>query len=107
MGRTTERRRRLALVWTSVGVNLGILGVFKYLNFFADSAVEVLDAIGWEADPITLNVILPVGISFYTFQTMSYTLDVYRERIEPTRDFVAFATYVAYFPQLVAGPIET
>ena len=106
LGRTNNPTRRKGLVWLSVAVNLGILGVFKYLNFFADSLTDVFDAIGWEADPFTLNVVLPVGISFYTFQTMSYTLDVYRRRIEPTRDLVAFATYVAYFPQLVAGPIE-
>jgi alginate O-acetyltransferase complex protein AlgI len=106
LGRTDGLRARRRLMWLSVAVNLGILGTFKYLNFFTDSLTNMFDAIGWEADPITLNVILPVGISFYTFQTMSYTLDVYRRRIEPTNDPVAFATYVAYFPQLVAGPIE-
>ncbi len=106
LGATDDIRRRRVLVWTSVAVNLGILGVFKYLNFFADSLTELFDAVGWQADPFTLDVVLPVGISFYTFQTMSYTLDVYRRRIAPTRDPVAFATYVAYFPQLVAGPIE-
>lgn len=106
LGSATDRRRRKRLMLTSVVVNLGILGVFKYLNFFSDSLTTLFEAIGWEADAITLTVILPVGISFYTFQTMSYTLDVYRERLAPTRDLVAFATYVAYFPQLVAGPIE-
>ncbi len=106
LGETDDDAKRRRLVLLSVMVNLGILGVFKYLNFFADSVTEVFSAFGLEADPITLNVVLPVGISFYTFQTMSYTLDVYRRRIEPTRDVIAFATYVAYFPQLVAGPIE-
>ncbi|MEQ8841155.1 MAG: MBOAT family O-acyltransferase [Acidimicrobiales bacterium] len=106
MAASDDDRRRKRLMLTSVAVNLGILGVFKYLNFFADSLTEMFDGLGWQADPFTLTVILPVGISFYTFQTMSYSLDVYRRRIEPTRDVVAFATYVAYFPQLVAGPIE-
>ena len=106
LGTTTKPAARTRLVWLSVAVNLGILGIFKYLNFFADSFTELMNGVGWEADPVTLNIVLPVGISFYTFQTMSYTLDVYRERIEPTTDIVAFGTYVAYFPQLVAGPIE-
>jgi len=97
---------RKFLVWSSVAVNLGILATFKYFGFFSDSAERILETLGFDASFATLNVLLPVGISFYTFQTMSYTLDVYRRRIEPTNDIVAFATYVAYFPQLVAGPIE-
>ena len=99
----TYRKRLLAL---SVGVNLGILGFFKYFNFFADSVVAVLGYLGLQADPITLNVILPVGISFYTFQTMSYSIDIYRQRLLPTKSLLNFAVYVAFFPQLVAGPIE-
>ena len=100
----TGHRRRLLVV--SLVVNLGLLATFKYFGFFADSFANLLDTFGLEADPITLEVILPVGISFYTFQTLSYTIDVMRGRIGATRDIVAFAAYVSYFPQLVAGPIE-
>lgn len=99
-----ERRR----VWLalSLGANLGMLGFFKYFNFFADNVHLVLSAIGLDVSPPVLRVILPVGISFYTFQALSYTIDVYRGRMEARRDFVTFATFVALFPQLVAGPIE-
>ncbi len=97
-------RKRLLLV--SVCLNLGLLGVFKYLGFFVDSFVDMATAIGFEAHRPTLGILLPVGISFYTFQTMSYTIDIYRRRLEPTRDFANFALFVAFFPQLVAGPIE-
>ncbi len=97
-------RKRLLLV--SVATNLGILGLFKYFNFFAESAVDLLNLVGFAADPVTLNIILPVGISFYTFQTMSYTIDVYRRKIPATDSLLDFAVFVAFFPQLVAGPIE-
>ncbi len=97
--------RRLWL-FVSLAVNLGALGFFKYYNFFADSLVEAFAALGVTLHARTLDVILPVGISFYTFQTLSYTVDVYRRQIEPTRDALAFFTFVAFFPQLVAGPIE-
>lgn len=97
---------RKALMLVSVVTNLGILGFFKYFNFFIDSAAALLETLGLEANLPALSIILPVGISFYTFQTMAYTIDVYREQMKPTRDFVAFAVYVCYFPQLVAGPIE-
>jgi alginate O-acetyltransferase complex protein AlgI len=100
-----ERRRRWALAASLIG-NLGILGTFKYFNFFVDSAVELIQWFGWHASRPALNLILPVGISFYTLQTMSYTIDVYKRRMPATRRFVDFAVYVAYFPQLVAGPIE-
>jgi D-alanyl-lipoteichoic acid acyltransferase DltB (MBOAT superfamily) len=100
-----DRRRRL-LVITSVGINLGILGFFKYFNFFADGLVDVLHVLGMEANPTTLRVVLPIGISFYTFQTMSYTIDIYRGALSPTRNLLNFAVFVAFFPQLVAGPIE-
>ena len=99
-------RQRKPLLWLSIAVNLGILGFFKYFNFFAASFADVVQAFGMEPNLPLLRVILPVGISFYTFQTMSYTLDVYRRQMEPTRDAVAFFAYVAFFPQLVAGPIE-
>ena len=99
-----KRRKRLLLL--SVCVNLGILGFFKYFNFFADSLAVLLAGIGFDADMPTLRIVLPVGISFYTFQTMSYTIDIYRRRLEPTRNFIDFALFVSFFPQLVAGPIE-
>ncbi|TWU35808.1 Peptidoglycan O-acetyltransferase [Novipirellula aureliae] len=98
-----ERSTRLRWLWVSVSVNLGVLGTFKYFNFFIDSIAPLLESVGWGAQ--TLNVILPVGISFYTFQTLSYTIDVYRQKLKPTEKLLNFALYVAFFPQLVAGPI--
>ena len=98
-------RKQFALISISVGVNFGILGFFKYFNFFIDSAVHVLDALGLSVTWPMLDIVLPVGISFYTFQTMNYTLDVYRKSIEPTRDLLTFSLFVAYFPHMVAGPI--
>jgi len=103
--RSNPDRRKLFL-GLSLATNLGILGFFKYFNFFAGSAERVFECFGMSADVFTLSIILPVGISSYTFQTPAYTIDVYRGQTEPTRDFVSFAVYVAYFPQLVAGPIE-
>jgi alginate O-acetyltransferase complex protein AlgI len=90
----------------SLVTNLGILGFFKYFDFFVTEAVHGLQAIGVDASASTLNIILPVGISFYTFQTLTYTIDIYRGHLKPTKDLLAFATFVAFFPQLVAGPIE-
>lgn len=101
-----SRLNKKAWLAFSLITNLGILGFFKYFDFFITEAVNGLSAIGVQADPWTLNVILPVGISFYTFQTLTYTIDIYRGKLEPTRDLTAFAAYVAFFPQLVAGPIE-
>lgn len=106
MGATTDVQARRRLLWVSMIVNLGILGFFKYFNFFVDSLAELVDVVGWSVDVMTLTIILPVGISFYTFQTMSYTIDVYRREMEPTENLLSFAVFVAYFPQLVAGPIE-
>lgn len=100
-----HRRRHIAL-WISLVTNLGSLGFFKYFNFFADNLVVLLQSVGIESVPRHLNIILPVGISFYTFQTMSYTLDIYRGQMKPTRSFLDFAAFVSFFPQLVAGPIE-
>ena len=99
----TIKKRYLII---SLVTNLGLLGAFKYFNFFSESFVNVLQAIGFNPDPVTLNVILPVGISFYTFQTLSYTIDVYRDKLKPAEDWIQFFTYVTFFPQLVAGPIE-
>jgi len=106
MVEATAPTRRKSLLLVSMGANLGILGFFKYYGFFVDSAVGLLAGLGLQPDIPVLNVILPVGISFYTFQTMSYTIDIYRGRLEPTRDFWGFALFVSFFPQLVAGPIE-
>jgi alginate O-acetyltransferase complex protein AlgI len=103
---STSVRARRWLLSISIVSNLSLLGFFKYFNFFVDSAVELLSGFGFHASPYTLQVILPVGISFYTFQSLSYTIDVYRRQMEPTRDPIAFFAYVAFFPQLVAGPIE-
>lgn len=97
---------RIALLWISIIVNLGFLGFFKYFNFFVDSFVDAFTFFGGNIKPNSLNIILPVGISFYTFQTLSYTIDVYKGKIEPTKDIIAFASFVTFFPQLVAGPIE-
>ncbi len=101
-----KNKQRKILLLISVLVNLGLLGVFKYYNFFIDNFTTVFSFFGNEIQSNTLDIILPVGISFYTFQTLSYTIDVYRKRLEPTKDFIAFSVFVSFFPQLVAGPIE-
>jgi len=101
-----ERKRKRLLV-ASMIFNLGMLGFFKYYNFFVDSWVNAFQTAGFEIEHTwTLQIVLPVGISFYTFQTMSYTIDVYRKNLRPTKDFISFASFVSFFPQLVAGPIE-
>ena len=94
-------------LWLAVSLvsNLGILGVFKYYNFFVDSAVELASQVGWSLSSTTRDIVLPVGISFYTFQTLSYTLDIYKRRLKPIHNLGDFALFVAFFPQLVAGPI--
>lgn len=103
----SSKNKQKLLLWGSVLFNLSVLGFFKYYNFFVDSWVELFSSLGYEIKSIwTLNIILPVGISFYTFQTMSYTIDIYRKKLEPTKDFISFASFVSFFPQLVAGPIE-
>lgn len=102
---STKRHRKMLLI-ISIIVNIGFLGVFKYFNFFVDSFVNAFDTVGIHFDSLTLNIILPVGISFYTFQTLSYTIDVFRKKLKPTNDILAFFAFVAFFPQLVAGPIE-
>ena len=95
-------------MWLTVSVvsNLGMLGFFKYFNFFAENLDRVLGPLGLSADWPVVTILLPMGISFYTFQTMSYTIDIYRDKLQPTRNFLNFAVFVSYFPQLVAGPIE-
>ena len=99
---TSSAKRKVAL-WGNIIVNLGILGVFKYYDFFAAELASILGVAG---DKFMLHLVLPVGISFYTFQALSYSIDVYKGRLTPTRDAVAFFAYIAFFPQLVAGPIE-
>ena len=105
MGRPASPPRRRLLLCLSLGFNLTLLGFFKYFNFFADNLHTMFGALGWQLDFVTLRVLLPIGISFYTFVTMSYVIDVYRREIAPTRDLLDFAVFVAYFPHLVAGPI--
>jgi alginate O-acetyltransferase complex protein AlgI len=105
--RTEDKQsKRKVLLWTSIVVNLGFLGFFKYYNFFLENFVDAFSLFGMQINANSLNIILPVGISFYTFQTLSYTIDVYRKKLEPTQDFMAFSAFVCFFPQLVAGPIE-
>ena len=106
LSKTDDDKKRKGLLWISMLVNLGFLGFFKYYNFFAESFADAFTLFGSHIDPTRLNIILPVGISFYTFQTMSYTIDVYKKKLEPTKDMIAFFAFVSFFPQLVAGPIE-
>lgn len=101
-----NRQKRRMLLLCSILVNLGILGFFKYFNFFVDNFVDVFSIFGKEFNPFTLHIVLPVGISFYTFQALSYTIDVYRKKLEPTRNVIDFFAFISFFPQLVAGPIE-
>lgn len=93
-------------LWLSVVVNLGFLGVFKYYNFFTASFVSLFKHIGWEFNPVMINVILPVGISFYTFHGLSYVIDIYNTKIKAEKSFIDYALFVSFFPLLVAGPIE-
>ena len=105
--KSQDQKVKKIYLWVSVLCNLGLLGFFKYFNFFIDSWIDLLGSFGYEQKSVwTLNVILPVGISFYTFQTMSYSFDIYYKKLKPTKDFISFASFVSFFPQLVAGPIE-
>ncbi len=97
---------RKLLLGISIFVNLGLLCFFKYYNFFLDNFVAAFSFFGADIKPHSLNIILPVGISFFTFQTLSYTIDAYKRKLEPTKNFLAFAAFVSFFPQLLAGPIE-
>jgi D-alanyl-lipoteichoic acid acyltransferase DltB (MBOAT superfamily) len=101
-----NERRRKAMIGLSLLLNLGMLGFFKYFNFFIENFAAAYTFFGVTPSLPSLQIVLPVGISFYTFQSLSYTIDVYRRRMEPTRDPIAFAAFVSFFPQLVAGPIE-
>src|SRR6476661_6597331 len=93
-------------LWLSIGINLGFLGVFKYYNFFATSFADAVGHLGVQVDVWTLKIILPVGISFYTFHGLSYVIDIYNNRIKPERNFIEYSVFVSFFPLLVAGPIE-
>jgi len=106
LSKTEQKNKRKYLLWLSLGVNLGLLGFFKYFNFFIESWLDAWRMFGVDMHASSLNIILPVGISFYTFQTLSYTIDVYRKQLKPTNNFIDFASFVTFFPQLVAGPIE-
>ena len=106
LGTSNDPRRRKQLVTVSIVFNLGLLAFFRYMSFFAEPLGELLAGFNVTLNPIFYNILLPAGISFYTFQTMSYTIDVYRRHLEPTRHFFDFALFVSFFPQLMAGPIE-
>ena len=106
LSKEEKQLKRKILLWTSIGVNLGLLGFFKYFNFFIESFNAAFASAGIHTNMSSLNIILPVGISFYTFQTMCYTIDIYRNKIEHTKNILAFMAFVSFFPQLVAGPIE-
>ena len=105
MAQTKSPRRRRLILILSLAFNLTMLGFFKYFNFFAENLHAIFGALGWQLDFVTVRVLLPIGISFYTFMTMSYVIDVYRREIPPTRDLLDFAVFIAFFPHLVAGPI--
>lgn len=101
-----QRRKQQLISASNIVLNLGILGVFKYYNFFVENLDVLLEAFGWHLDWVTMNIVLPVGISFYTFQALSYTIDIYQKKLPVTHDLVEFFAYISFFPQLVAGPIE-
>lgn len=101
-----NKKKKLFWLWLSISVNLGFLGLFKYYNFFAESLVDTLTFFGIKLNIWTLHVILPVGISFYTFHGLSYVIDLYNNRIKPEKDYINYAVFVSFFPLLVAGPIE-
>ena len=106
MSEAKNSRSKKVWFFLSIVINLGFLGVFKYYNFFASSFAEALSDLGLQVSPWTLSVILPVGISFYTFHGLSYVIDIYKERIKPERNFIDYSVFVSFFPLLVAGPIE-
>jgi alginate O-acetyltransferase complex protein AlgI len=106
MSETSNKSHKKFWFWLSISVNLGFLGVFKYYNFFATSFAEAISKIGFSVNPWTLKVLLPVGISFYTFHGLSYVIDIYKDRIKAERNFIDYSVFVSFFPLLVAGPIE-
>ncbi len=106
LGKNKKQSNRKFLLCISIIINLGFLGFFKYFNFFLDAFIDAFSFFGGSFEGTRLDIILPVGISFYTFQTLSYSIDVYNKKITPTKNLIAFFAYVSFFPQLVAGPIE-
>ena len=100
------RKKQQIVSASNIVLNLGILGIFKYYNFFVENLDALFKTLGWQLDWVTMNIILPVGISFYTFQALSYTIDVYQKKLPATHDLIEFFAYISFFPQLVAGPIE-
>ncbi len=106
LSKTKKTINRKILLWSSILTNLGFLGFFKYFNFFADSFESAFTLLGSPISTDRLSILLPVGISFYTFQTLSYSIDVYKRKLTPTKDLLSFFAFVSFFPQLVAGPIE-
>ena len=106
LSKKESANKRELLLWTSILINIGFLGFFKYHNFFLENFISAFSFFGHEIKSSSLSIILPVGISFYTFQTLSYTIDIYKRKLEPTKNFIAFCAFVSFFPQLVAGPIE-
>ena len=106
MSESKNQAMRKTWLWISVSINLGFLGVFKYYNFFAHSFAEAASNIGWIVNPTTIKVILPLGISFYTFHGLSYVFDIYNKKINVERNFIDYSIFVSFFPLLVAGPIE-
>lgn len=105
-GHLMSTKHRKGWLTSNIVLNIGILFVFKYFGFFSENLQRLLSVFGWNLDWFTVDILLPVGISFYTFQAIGYSVDVYRRKIEPCRDYLVFSTFIAYFPQLVAGPIE-
>jgi alginate O-acetyltransferase complex protein AlgI len=103
--RTADHRWRRFLLILNIACNLGVLGFFKYFNFFADNFEALASSLGWQVHPVTLRILLPAGISFYTFQAMSYTIDIYRGKMVPTRHPIEYLAFISFFPHLVAGPI--
>lgn len=106
MSKEDRKAKRKALLALSLAINLGVLGFFKYFNFFQQEFIDLFASLGVTLNPWSLQIVLPVGISFYTFQTLSYTIDIYRGNLKASKDPIAFFAYVSFFPQLVAGPIE-
>ena len=106
MSDSTSKAQKKFWFVVSVSINLGFLGIFKYYNFFSESFAELISNFGFKINPYTLNVILPVGISFYTFHGLSYVIDIYKDRIPAEKNFIDYSVFVSFFPLLVAGPIE-
>lgn len=106
ISKSEEEKFKLRYLWLGISINLGVLGFFKYFNFFYDNFIDVFNLFGLHLNHSSLIIILPLGISFFTFQTLGYIIDIYNEEIEPTHDLLNFSTYVLYFPKLLAGPIE-